>query len=445
MSLNKESIVLLGAGKSAAYAIKYLSNWCFKQDVDFVVADVSIIALDKVTEMTKAPYKAILLKENQPEILEDVIQHATVVISMLPVAFHFTVALVCIKYSKHLLTASYISPELKTLEVEVNKKSLTFLFECGLDPGIDHMSAFALLDRIREKGEQVSSFISSTGGLVDPACEGNNPWQYKFTWNPRNVVLAGKGTAMFKEDGVMKEISYATLFSSARPLAWSGKEALEFYPNRDSLTYQTLYALDDADTFIRGTIRRSGYSEAWHVLVCLGMTDDDQALPSSIQTHRDFLRYFTGNKFFSKESLEEKIGFNISSAVWSKITYLSLDTDDLFTTRFNTAAQYLQSILEVKWVLEKEDKDWVLMQHCIKTVKGNKHKEYISTLSVKGENQLFTAMSKTVGLPLAMAAVLVFTGQWRKSGIYIPSDPSLYNLLLPQLEKEGITFDEEEY
>ena len=444
MSLNKESIVLLGAGKSSAFAIKYLSAWCFKMGVEFVVADVSISALDKISEMTSTPFRTVLLKEDQPEILEGIIQHATVVISMLPVTLHYTVALACIKYAKHLLTASYISPEIKVLEEEVKSKSLAFLFECGLDPGIDHMSAFALLDRIREKGEQVYSFISSTGGLVDPAYEGNNPWQYKFTWNPRNVILAGKGTAMFKEDGAMNKIPYATLFSSARPLLWSGKEALEFYPNRDSLKYQTLYALEGADTFIRGTIRRSGYSEAWHVLVCLGMTDDEQSLPSSIQTHRDFLTHFMGNQLFSKKSLEEKIGFKVSSAVWSKITYLDLATEDLFPMKFHTAAQYLQSILESKWVLEKEDKDWVLMQHRIKTVKGNKHKEYISTLSVKGENQLFTAMSKTVGLPLAMAAVLVFTGQWRKSGIHIPSDPLLYTLLLPQLEKEGITFDEKE-
>ncbi len=444
MSSHRESVALLGAGKSSAYAIKYLAEWCHVQHVDFVIADMSSLALDRISAITQKTFQTVLLNDDE-SVLDRLVEHSSIIISMLPVAFHYRVALLCIQYNKHLLTASYISPDLKTLEGQVKIKGLTFLFECGLDPGIDHMSAFALLHRIRQREEHVVSFISSTGGLVDPSCEGDNPWQYKFTWNPHNVVLAGKGTAVFKEKGEMKEISYDHLFQSARPLLWNGNVKLEFYPNRDSVKYQTGYHLEEAETFIRGTIRRLGYSEAWHVLVCLGMTDDEVELPDTIESYRDFLNYFIPKAPFTQSILEEHIGFHISSEVWIKIVYLNLDSSTLFQVKCRTAAEYLQSILEDKWKLEKEDKDWVFMQHRIVTQKGTAYKEYTSTLSVTGENQTYTAMAKTVGLPLVMAAVLVLTKQWQKPGIHIPSDPLLYQLLLAQLEKEGICFVEEEH
>lgn len=445
MSSPKESILLLGAGKSSAYVVWYLAAWCHENQVDFIIADLSLLALDRVTAITTFPCQTVLLKEEDTSILEHLVASSSIVISMLPVAFHERVARLCLAYSKHLLTASYISSAVKMLEDQVKKQALTFLFECGLDPGIDHMSAFALLNGIRCREEHVVSFISSTGGLVDPSCEGINPWHYKFTWNPRNVVLAGQGTAIFKEDGTMKQISYEHLFQSARSLPWNGNVKLEFYPNRDSVQYQTLYGLQDADTFIRGTIRRQGYSEAWHVLVSLGMTNDAIELPLTIRTHRDFLNHFIPCDLYTPKNLEEYLGFSIPPPVWEKLSYLDLDSLTPFSTSYRTAAAYLQAILEVKWKLEEEDKDWVLMQHRIVTQKGEVRKEYTSTLSVIGENQTYTAMAKTVGLPLAMAAVLVLTKQWCKPGIHIPSDPSLYELLLPQLEQEGIRFIEEEH
>ena len=443
-SKKSNSILLLGAGKSASYLIQYLSNWCADKGVNFVIADLFESALVRLSEITSKPFHAVLLKENDVELLESTIASAEVVISMLPVAFHYQVALLCIKNSKNLLTASYILPELKLLEEEVKNKSLTFLFECGLDPGIDHMSAFAMLSKIQKKGEKVTSFISSTGGLVDPLCEGDNPWQYKFTWNPRNVVLAGKDGAIFKNEGSIKEVTYKELFSTALPLTWKGEEDLEIYANRDSLQYQLLYGLKDADTFIRGTIRRAGYSSAWNVLVLLGMTDDEIVL-AKCKTYREFLKCFVKESPFTRALVEKEIGITVSERDWNKINSLSLDTNFVFVGNYKTAAQYLQAILEVKWVLKDTDKDWVLMQHRVKTVKDDVVKEYVSTLSVKGENKLFTAMSKTVGLPLAMAAILVYTKQWLNAGINVPSDPNLYNLLLLALEKEGIVFEEEEF
>lgn len=441
----KGKIVILGAGKSSSYLIKYLSDWSIANQVGLLVADIFPEALSKARTIvsTAAQSEFVLLRESDVFSLEDVVMQGTVVISMLPVAHHYSVAQACLKYNKHLLTASYISNEMQALDKDVKQKGLTFLFECGLDPGIDHMSAFELLDRIQHKEEEVISFVSVTGGLVDPAYEGDNPWQYKFTWNPRNVVLAGKGTALFKENSLIKKISYKHLFAQARPLYWNGKEELEFYPNRDSFKYQELYRLQMVQTFIRGTIRRKGYSEAWNVLVQLGMTDDEMTL-EHVTTYASLLSHFVPGAW-NRQSLESKLTHAVSDDVWTKINYLTLDADTALISPHKTAAAYLQEILEVKWALNLEDKDWVLMQHRIKTIKNGVEKEYLSTLSVKGENSQFTAMAKTVGLPLAMAAVCVYSNTWREQGIHIPVDPSLYLQILSQLRKEGVVFEEEQH
>jgi saccharopine dehydrogenase-like NADP-dependent oxidoreductase len=440
----KGKILILGVGKSSAYLINYLSDWSVEQQVGLLIADVFPEALQKARAIVRsdAQCEFVLLREGDVFSLEDVVMQGSVVISMLPVAHHYGVAQACLKYNKHLLTASYISPEMQLLDTDVKKKGLTFLFECGLDPGIDHMSAFELLDRIQHKEEEVISFISVTGGLVDPAYEGDNPWHYKFTWNPRNVVLAGKGTAVFKENSLIKKVSYKQLFSTARSLPWKAEEELEYYPNRDSFKYQELYGLQMVNTFIRGTIRRKGFSEAWNVLVQLEMTDDEKAL-ESFKTHEDFFKYFVPSDW-SKKALEAKLGKGVSEEVWVKINYLAVDIDRPFLHAHKTAASYLQEILEEKWSLGKDDKDWVLMQHRIKTKKDGIEKEYLSTLSVKGENSLYTAMAKTVGLPLAMAAICVYENKWREPGINIPSPQRLYLQILSQLKKAGVSFEEEQ-
>ncbi|MDB5273059.1 MAG: saccharopine dehydrogenase [Chitinophagaceae bacterium] len=438
----KGKIVVLGAGKSAAYLIQYLSSWTFKNEVALLIADAYPEALSKAKTIADPHCDFLLLSFTDETLLDETIAQATLVISMLPVAFHYRVALACIRHHKNLLTASYISNEMLALENEIKEKGLTFLFECGLDPGIDHMSAMDLLARIHRKQEEVLSFISSTGGLVDPAYEGDNPWQYKFTWNPRNVVLAGNGVALFRENGLIKKIPYKQLFSTARPLSWKGKEQLEFYPNRDSFKYQEQYGLQTVQTFIRGTIRRKGYSDAWNVLVQLGMTNDEQVL-EHVTTHASFLSRFVSGEW-NKQALERVLKISVSDEVWGKIDYLSLDAPVPFILQKATAAAYLQEILEIKWALGREDKDWVLMQHRIKTIKHGIEKEYVSTLSVKGENSLYTAMAKTVGLPLAIAAVCVYTNQWSNPGIHIPSDPRLYEYILEQLKSEGVFFEEEE-
>ena len=441
----KGKIVILGAGKSSSYLIKYLSDWSIVNQVGLLVADIFPDALSKARAIvsTDAQSEFVLLRESDVFSLEDVVMQGTVVISMLPVAHHYSVAQACLKYNKHLLTASYISNELQALDKDAKQKGLTFLFECGLDPGLDHMSAFELLDRIQHKDEEVLSFISVTGGLVDPAYEGDNPWQYKFTWNPRNVVLAGKGTALFRENSLIKKIPYKHLFAHPRPLSWNGKEELEFYPNRDSFKYQELYRLQMVQTFIRGTIRRKGYSEAWNVFVQLGMTDEEIIL-EGVTTYSSFLAHFVPG-VWSRAALEDKLAHPVSDDVWTKIDYLTLDAGTALNNQHKTAAAYLQEILEVKWALNRDDKDWVLMQHRIKTIKNGVEKEYLSTLSVKGENSQYTAMAKTVGLPLAMAAVCVYNNTWREPGIHIPADPTLYLQILAQLRKEGVVFEEQQH
>src|SRR5688572_29421946 len=299
-----KTILVLGAGRSSPSLINYLVTNASKQDWRIIVGDVSIAAA----------HARIGRFENGAAIKFDIhddvqskaaIEKADVVISLLPAALHVLVAKYCIRYNKHFFNASYVSEELKALHPIALKNDLLFLNECGLDPGIDHMSAMQVIDKIKSSGGVLTSFESFTGGLIAPETDPENPWRYKFTWNPRNVVLAGQGTAKFLVGGQYKYVPYQRLFSQPVPVEVSGM-LYEGYPNRDSLKYLTTYGIDKIQTMIRGTLRNIGYCSAWNVFVQLGCCDDSYSMEGvSAMTHRDYI-----NSFLTLEetlSLEERI------------------------------------------------------------------------------------------------------------------------------------------
>ncbi|MFC2104931.1 saccharopine dehydrogenase family protein, partial [Bacteroidota bacterium] len=382
---------------------------------------------------------------NEHQRIEE-IQNADVVISMLPARFHHLVAERCVEFGKHMITASYVSKEVKELHKDAVAKGLLLLNEIGVDPGIDHMSAMKVIDEIRAEGGEMLAFKSSTGGLVAPEYD-NNPWNYKFTWNPRNVVVAGQSVAQYIDHGKYKYVPYNQLFKRIEKMSILDAGEFEMYPNRDSLGYRETYGLEDIPTLLRGTLRRPGYCKAWDVFVQLGITDDSYTIEHSEKlTYREFVNSFL--HYNLKDTIEKKlcdyVGIQMDSEMMKRLKWLGIFDENEIGIPNATPAQILQKLLEEKWALEPEDKDMIAMQHQFDYKLNGKLKRITSSLVVKGKDQVHTAMSVTVGIPVAIATKLFLTGVIKQKGVIIPTMKDVYEPVLKELEDYGIVFVEEE-
>ena len=441
-----KNILIIGAGKSSSALIKYLLDTSDKENLFLTIGDISTENAHKLINNHQNA-TAIVLDVFDKNQREEQIQKADLVISMLPARFHLDVAKDCIAFGKHMVTASYVSDEMKALDKEAKEKGLVFMNEIGLDPGIDHMSAMQVIDRIKDAGGKMLLFESFCGGIVAPESD-NNLWNYKFTWNPRNVVLAGQGgAAMFIQEGTYKYIPYHKLFRRSEFLEVKGNGKFEAIANRDSLKYRSVYGLDDIPTMYRGTIRKVGFSRAWNIFVQLGMTDDSYTIEESENmSYRDFINLFLA--YSPSDSVELKLR-----------SYLKIDQDDVMWEKlieldiFNptkkiglknaTPAQMLQNILEESWTLDENDKDMIVMQHLFGYELNGERFQIESSFVVLGENQTYTAMSKTVGLPVGIAAVNILKGKIKTPGVQIPISKEVYEPILKELEAHGIIFSEE--
>jgi len=442
-----KNILIIGAGKSSSSLITYLLDNSFQEDLYITIGDISIDNSLKIINHHSRG-KAIILdilnkKERQKEV-----EKTDLVISMLPANLHFEVAKDCILFKKHLVTASYISEEMRTLNKAAVKNKLVFMNEIGLDPGIDHMSAMKVIDKIKNKGGKMLLFESFCGGLVAPESD-TNLWNYKFTWNPRNVVLAGQGgAAMFIQEGTYKYIPYHKLFRRTEFLNINEYGKFEAYANRDSLKYRSIYGLDNIPTMYRGTIRKIGFSRAWNIFVQLGMTDDSYIIENSENmSYRDFVNLFLA--YSPSDSVELKLKSYLKidqdDLIWEKLVELDIfNPNKKVGLKIATPAKMLQKILEKSWTLEENDKDMIVMQHLFGyELTGKKH-HIESSLVVLGENHTYTAMAKTVGLPVAIAAIKILKNEITTPGVQIPISKEVYEPILKELEKCGIKFIERE-
>ncbi|WP_438989210.1 saccharopine dehydrogenase family protein [Polaribacter sp.] len=439
-----KNILIIGAGKSSSYVIKYLLEKSNEEKLHLTIGDVSIENATKLINNHKNA-KAIIFDVFDKNQRENAIKNATIVVSMLPARFHIEVAKDCLKYGKNLVTASYVSPAMKALDKQVKAKELVFMNEIGVDPGLDHMSAMQVIDKIRNKGGKMLLFESFTGGLVAPESD-TNLWNYKFTWNPRNVVLAGQGgAAMFIQEGTYKYIPYHKLFRRTEFLKINNQK-FEAYANRDSLKYRETYGLKNIPTMYRGTIRRVGFSRAWNIFVQLGMTDDSYSIENSENmSYRDFVNLFLA--YSPSDSVELKLRSYLKidqdDVMWEKLLELDLfNPNKKIRIKNATPAKMLQKILEDSWTLQENDKDMIVMQHLFGYEKEGKKEQVESSLIVLGENQNYTAMSKTVGLPLAIATLKILNGEITKPGVQIPIAKEVYQPILKELKNHGIEFIE---
>ena len=421
-----QQILLFGAGKSATSLIRYLIAVSASRDWRVVVAENNLdLALSKIGSASCA--QAVRMDVTKDAERNRLVATADVVISLLPPTLHYMVAQSCLRNRKHLLTASYVDNAIRGLAREVEDNGLLFLCEMGLDPGIDHMSALDLITRVRRDSDRITSFHSHTGGLVAPESD-DNPWHYKISWNSRNVVRAGAAGARFLESGREVIRGYEELFERVGKIDLPETGPLAWYPNRDSLPYMELYDMKEAETFVRTTLRHPAFCAAWAPIVRAGLTDDVAPLrgtPSLTvkEWAAPLLPYVTP---------ENRLMFR----------YLGLFENVAIPPGARTAADVLQWRLEARLGMRPEDKDMIVMQHEIGYIKEGQPLRLTSSLVVKGEDSLHTAMARTVGLPLGIAAKLLLEGKIGLRGLQVPVSPELYVPVLKELEKEGIRFKE---
>ena len=498
-----KQILLFGAGKSSTCLIEYFLVNALAENWQLTVAD-AYPELVKEKLGNSQHGTAVALDVNNEAERGKLVQQADVVISLLPPQLHFLIAKDCLQFKKNLLTASYIDEQLKSLKEDVEKAGLLFLCEMGLDPGIDHLSAKKIIDTIHAEGGKITSFLSHCGGLVAPESD-DNPWHYKISWNARNVVLAGKVGAIYKQEDEIKELEYEALFADKRYVLVPGCEPLCWYPNRDSLSYISKYGLEETATFIRTTLRHPDFIYGWKNLIDLKLTDEikqyetnNKTLLQFFKRHMDlngfgeWLEYKLREQFDSTKNLltelvnlvklEEEAAekgiepveefmmvddkgdlqsididqLKISAAATladkmhdanltlKQLFYLGMDDDKTFINKgFCSAADVLQFAMEQKLTLQPNDKDMVVMMHEVEYEKEDKIHKITSTLLVKGEDALHTAMAKTVGLPLAIATKLILNGTLSCKGLHIPVLKEIYDPVLKELKEQGIEFTEE--
>jgi saccharopine dehydrogenase-like NADP-dependent oxidoreductase len=439
------TILIIGAGRSASSLIQYLLNKSDKENLCLIIADLSLaLAQSKTNNHPNATPIALDISDETQR--HSAIQRADIVISMLPAQLHIEVAKDCIVYKKHLVTASYVSDAMQELDALAKENDLIFMNEIGLDPGIDHMSAMKVIDEIKAKGGKMLLFESFCGGLVAPESD-TNVWNYKFTWAPRNVVLAGQGgAAKFLQEGTYKYIPYWNLFRRTEFLEVEGYGRFEAYSNRDSLKYLDIYGLKGILTLYRGTIRRVGFSKAWNMFVQLGMTDDSYVMQGSEgMSYRQFVNSFL--PYHPTDSVEIKMRLILKidqdDSMWDKLLELDLfNRDKKVGLKNATPAQILEKILTDSWTLQPKDKDMIVMYHKFGYELNGKKQQIDSKMVCLGEDQTYTAMAKTVGLPVAMATLLILNGKIKTPGVQLPIREEVYSPILKELEEYGVVFKE---
>jgi saccharopine dehydrogenase-like NADP-dependent oxidoreductase len=498
-----KKILLFGAGKSATVLIEYLAKTVAQENWQLTVADADPelvkSKLKNTTNTTAASFDIVNETERQKQI-----QNADIVISLLPPALHILVAKDCILLKKNLLTASYVDEQMKALKDEIKNNDLLFICELGLDPGIDHMSAKKMIDEIEEEGGEITSFISHCGGLVAPESD-DNPWHYKISWNPRNVVLAGKAGAVYKQNNHEIQLTYDDLFKEKRFTDVKGLETLCWYPNRDSLSYIDIYGLHNCATFIRTTLRHPDFMYGWKNIIDLKLTDEtvqyetqgkslmeffkehmdrynftnwlEQKLQAQFEATKNIIaelvnltemeqkaakkgvehidEFMVVNEEGDLEEIDiEDLKLNAAAALADKMHDAKLTLKQLFfiglgdeDTKINkekcSAADVLQFALENKLALQPTDKDMVVMKHEIEFILKEETYRQTATLVVKGKDNMHTAMAKTVGLPLGITAKQILKGAINLKGLHIPVTKEIYEPVLNELAAEGISFIEE--
>jgi len=440
-----KNILIIGAGRSSISLIQYLLDHAVEEKWFITVADADLnLATQKVNGHQMG--RGIWLDVQKPNDRKEIIARADIIVSLLPAHLHLKVATDCIKLKKHLITASYVSREMYRLGDEAREASLVFVGKMGLDPGVDHMAAMQKLDKIRAKGGEITSFVSAAGGLADKKSLKNNPWKYKFTWNPRNSILAGQGTAQYFEGGKKRFEHYSRVFVNPKTTNIPNFGEMEMYPNRDSLLYREAYGLENTPNIKRYTLRYPGFCEAWNALIQLGLTDGNYPIHGcETMTWHELMDAIAPKASASvKERIAHMLGITTEDPIFKKLDWLGLFRKTKIGIADATPALILEHLLLNKFKKSPKDKDLILMQHEIEYRLNKKDYRLVSTMILKGEDDNTTAMSTLVGLPMAIFTKLVLQGKIKSTGVNIPLVKEVYEPVLEELKNYGIEFIETE-
>jgi len=441
-----QNILIIGAGRSSIYLIQYLIQQRIENNWRIKIADMSVqLVQEKIggTDLPNVEAVAISIEDEKERM--QLITWADIVISIMPPVFHDVIADDCLRLKKHLFTASYVSKHIQDMKNDIAANNLFFMCEMGLDPGIDHVSALHCIDNIHRENGKILSFKSYCGGLVAPESD-NNPWHYKISWNPRNVVLAGKGTALYYKNNKVSLIPYHRIFTQIESLQVPEMGLWEGYANRNSLSYRSLYKLDDVPDFIRGTIRHKGFCESWNALVQLGFTDENCIIENASNlSFKQITAALIGLQ--NEENVESEVSkilqINVDGKIMQNLRWLGIFSDNLIGKNNVSLADILQLLLEEKWKLSPQDKDMVILQHEFIYLQNNVKKKLISYLVDIGLDSKKTSMAKLVGLPLALSVEAFIQGAFGNiSGVHIPSGEAIYPIMMEKLKANGIIFKE---
>jgi saccharopine dehydrogenase (NADP+, L-glutamate forming) len=435
-----QTILVAGAGKSSTHLIDYLLSHAGRHGWTVIVADGSAAAIEeKVRGHVHGEAAAIDITDAKAR--QELVRRADLVVSLMPPHLHILLAKDCLQFGKHLITSSYASPEMRELDAAAKAAGLLFLCEMGLDPGIDHMTAAQIIHGTQRIAATITSFRSYCGGLVAPECD-DNPWHYKFSWNPRNIVTAGFGGARFLEHGQEKYIPHENLFGHGETIRVDGLGSLAFYPNRDSLRYPALYDVPEAETFLRATLRHPDFCHGWDAVVQLGLTEENDTLDENMRTYRSWTAAKAGGTVEDvRNAVARKLALDENSPIIDMLDWLGLFDASPIPEKAKTSADALLELLLNKWSMKPTDKDMVVMQHEVEYAHKGRGTKLVSTMVLKGENRDYSAMSKTVGLPMAIFARLLLRNKVKlPTGVHIPTLPVIYKPVLTELQQHGIQF-----
>lgn len=438
-----QTILVAGAGKSSIYLIQYLLSHASRNKWKVIVADGSEEAIRE--KIGNNPYAEMAVIDITNDAQRGgLVQRADIVVSLMPPTLHIHLAKDCLKYKKNLITSSYVSPEMKEMDKAVKEAGLMFMCEMGLDPGIDHMTASQIIHSIQRVAASITTFKSYCGGLIAPESD-NNPWHYKFSWNPKNIITAGADGAKYLSNGKEVDVPHEKIFDNAKKIKVDGLGQLAYYANRDSMRYLELYDLPDVKNFLRATLRYPSFCKGWNAIIALGLTTDKDDIDTTKLSYAEWLRSKTQCAATAPLQIHiaTRLHLEKDDRILSMLQWLGLFSDTIIGLGKTNSAQIMLDLLLKKWDMAPEDKDMVVMQHEIEYLHRDKKIKLTSSMVIKGEDRNHSAMAKTVGLPMGILARLVLNKKLvPPTGVLIPTIPSIYRPVLTELRHHGINFTE---
>jgi saccharopine dehydrogenase (NADP+, L-glutamate forming) len=440
-------VLVLGAGLVTRPHVRYLLD---VPEFEVIVASRTVSKAKALVDGHPRGVAKALNVEDRSE-LEDLVSQADLAVSMLPYVYHPTVAALCVKHGKHMVTTSYVKDEMRALDTPAKEAGVILLNEIGVDPGIDHMSAMKVIHAVERQGGRIASFMSWTGGLPAPEAS-DNPFGYKFSWSPKGVLLASRNPARFQKNGRIVEIPGEELFDHYWPVQIEGLGEFEGFPNRDSMPYTQTYGIQPTGWMFRGTLRNVGWCATLKKIAELGLLDEtplpgatSASLRSTPATFREFLAYMlnTNPETDLAHYLAQRWGMCDDSKPITDLAWLGLFSDDLLPEGRVTPVDIMAEQMQKKMAYQPGERDMIVMQHEF-VAEYPDHKEAITATMIDyGIPYGDTSMARTVGLPAAIAVRMILQGEISGlTGVHVPVIPEVYEPVLAELATLGISLGE---